>query len=73
MKRLLSPHNADRIASIINALSNKLQLIEIINFASTYYIIGTLVLKPLLIQAIGKNIDVADPGMEWNRFCAQLP
>jgi len=35
--------------------------------------VGTRVLKPLLIRALGADIDVADPNMEWNRWCAQLP
>lgn len=57
---------------VIELLSNDLQLVEVVNFASTYYV-GTRVLKPLLIQALGAKIDVADPNMEWNRWFAQLP
>lgn len=58
--------------NIVDAVSNQLKLIEIVNFASTYYV-GTRLLKPLLAQALGNNIDVADPNMEWNRWFSQLP
>ncbi len=57
---------------VVETLSGELQLVEVVNFASTYYV-GTRVLKPLLIQALGAQIDVADPNMEWNRWFAQLP
>ena len=57
---------------IIRDFSQQLELIAISNFASTYYV-GTRVLKPLLIQALGIDIDAADPGMEWNRWFSQLP
>ena len=57
---------------VIEALSDELQLIELVNFASTYYV-GTRVLKPLLNRALGGVIDVANPEMEWNRWFAQLP
>lgn len=61
---------------VIDALSNDLTLLDVANFSSTYYV-GTRVLKPLLIQALGqtagKEIDVADPDMEWNRWFASLP
>ena len=54
------------------ALAPTMELQEIVNFASTYYV-GSRVLKPLLAQACGLAIDVADPTMEWNRWFAQLP
>ena len=57
---------------IINAASDFLQLHEISNFSSTYYIC-TRIFKPLFIQALGIKKDVADPNMEWNRWAAQLP
>ncbi len=57
---------------LIKAASSHLQLIKIVDFASTYYV-GTRVLKPLLIKALGANINAADPDMEWNRLFAQLP
>jgi ubiquinone/menaquinone biosynthesis C-methylase UbiE len=57
---------------VIAALAPDLHLIEVDNFASTYYV-GTRVLKPLLIRALGANMDAADPKMEWNRWLSQLP
>jgi hypothetical protein len=47
-------------------------LVDIADFASTYYV-GTRVLKPLIIRALGAGLDVADPEAEWNRWFAQLP
>jgi ubiquinone/menaquinone biosynthesis C-methylase UbiE len=58
--------------NMVDSISNQLKLIKVVNFASTYYV-GTRLLKPLLIQALGKNINVADPNMEWNRWFSQLP
>ena len=57
---------------VVEAVSPELALTELINFSSTYYV-GTRVLKPLLVQALGADIDVANPDMEWNRWFAQLP
>lgn len=57
---------------VIEAVSSDLQIIELVNFSSTYYV-GTRVLKPLLIQALGSKTNAADPNMEWNRWFAQLP
>jgi len=57
---------------LIRALTSDLEIRTVVNFASTYYVLTRLI-KPLLIQAIGKKIDVADPSMEWNRWAAQLP
>lgn len=57
---------------VVAAVAPALELVEIANFASTYYV-GTRVLKPLLIQALDAKIDVARPDMEWNRWFAQLP
>jgi ubiquinone/menaquinone biosynthesis C-methylase UbiE len=50
----------------------RLKLETIVDFSSSYFV-GTRVLKPLLIQALGAAVDVADPEMEWNRWFAQLP
>jgi len=49
-----------------------MQLIEISNFASTYYV-GTRVLKPLLALATKAPLNVADPGAQWNRWFSALP
>jgi ubiquinone/menaquinone biosynthesis C-methylase UbiE len=57
---------------VIEALSPHLQLVELVNFASTYYV-GTRVLKPLLSQALGGSVDFRKPDMEWNRWFSQLP
>ena len=57
---------------VIEAAAGVLRLVEISSFASSYYV-GTRLLKPLLAQALGLQIDVTDPGMEWNRWFAQLP
>ena len=57
---------------VIEAASPDLKLVEMADFSSTYYV-GTRVLKPLLIQALGAKVNVANPAMEWNRWFAQLP
>ena len=57
---------------VIAELSGKMRLLEICNFASTYYV-GTRVLKPLLRQATNAPVDIADPGAEWNRWFSALP
>jgi len=58
--------------AIVNTLAEKMVLVETINFSSTYYL-GTRLLKPLLAKALGADINVADPNMEWNRLFSQLP
>ena len=57
---------------VISAVANEMQLVELSNFASTYYV-GTRVLKPLLAQASNVPLNVADPNAEWNRWFSQLP
>lgn len=57
---------------ISNDLESDIELIEISNFSSTYYV-GTRVLKPLLVKLLNLDINVSDPNMEWNRWFAQLP
>jgi len=57
---------------IVEAAREHADLVGISHFSSSYYVF-TRVLKPLLIEALGRKIDVADPAMEWNRFAAQLP
>ncbi len=54
------------------SLAEKMQLVEVSNFASTYYVC-TRLLKPLLIRATNAPVDAADPNAEWNRWCSQLP
>lgn len=57
---------------VIEAARPELELVELANFASTYFV-GTRVLKPLLVRAGLAHFDVADPNTEWNRFCSALP
>jgi SAM-dependent methyltransferase len=57
---------------VIDTASASADLVSVVHFASTYYV-ATRVLKPLLIEALGRPIDVADPRMEWNRWSASLP
>jgi ubiquinone/menaquinone biosynthesis C-methylase UbiE len=54
------------------AVAPQLELVELLDFASTYYV-GTRVLKPLLDQALGGRVNVADPSMDWNRWFSHLP
>ncbi len=58
--------------AVVDSLAPELELVEVRNFASTYYV-GTRVLKPLAAMAARSGIDVPDPGMHWNRFFASLP
>lgn len=57
---------------VIDAARPYADLVDVVHFASTYYV-ATRLVKPLLIEAIGRPIDVADPSMLWNQFAAQLP
>jgi len=57
---------------VIGAVSGEAELLELSNFASTYYV-GTRLLKPLLAQATRAPVSVADPNAEWNRWFSQLP
>ena len=57
---------------VVSALSPDLELVELVDFSSTYYI-GTRLLKPLVINALRLDIDVANPDMHWNRFFGSLP
>jgi ubiquinone/menaquinone biosynthesis C-methylase UbiE len=57
---------------VIAAARPEAALLELSNFASTYYV-GTRLLKPLLAQATRAPVSVADPNAEWNRWFSQLP
>jgi ubiquinone/menaquinone biosynthesis C-methylase UbiE len=57
---------------VIAAMQGEMELVELSNFASTYYV-GTRVLKPLLCRTTNAPVDVADPLAEWNRWFSQLP
>jgi ubiquinone/menaquinone biosynthesis C-methylase UbiE len=58
--------------AVIDELSGELELVELRDFASSYYV-GSRVLKPLLAQALGADVDVAAPEMDWNRWFSMLP
>ena len=55
-----------------SAAPDLLELEEVSNFSSTYFV-GTRVLKPLLASLLGDKVDAARPDMEWNRFFSMLP
>jgi ubiquinone/menaquinone biosynthesis C-methylase UbiE len=57
---------------VVEELAGDFEALELLDFASTYYV-GTRILKPLLIQALGADIDAADPNLDWNRWFSQLP
>ena len=57
---------------VIAAVSGQATLLELSNFASSYYV-GTRVLKPLLAQATHAPVNATDPNAEWNRWCSLLP
>lgn len=57
---------------VIDAAGDKLDLVELSNFASSYFV-GSRVLKPLLAEALNKNINIANPHMEWNLWLSKLP
>ena len=57
---------------VIAAAEPMATLVGVTHFASTYYV-ATRVFKPLLDQALGGRVDVADPHAEFNRWCAALP
>ncbi len=57
---------------VVEAVERELELEELSNFASSYYVV-TRFAKPLLARATGATIDVADPDAELNRLAAQLP
>jgi hypothetical protein len=57
---------------VIKDLAPHTDLVETAHFSSTYFV-GTRVLKPLLVKALGTDIDAFDPQMEWNHWFAQMP
>jgi ubiquinone/menaquinone biosynthesis C-methylase UbiE len=56
---------------VTSAIRGEAELLEISNFASTYYV-GTRLLKPLLAKATKAPISIADPNSEWNRWFSQF-
>ena len=57
---------------MIEFLGSNFELVDLVNFASTYFV-GTRLLKPLLAQALGGKLDPANPDAEWNRWFSTLP
>ncbi len=57
---------------LVAAVSPEWDVLEVSNFASSYYV-ATRVVKPLLARAAPVAVDVADPLMEWNRWASLLP
>ncbi len=57
---------------VIDALTPALKLVDVKNYASTYFV-ATRIFKPLLNEALGNRINTADPNMEWNRFWSMAP
>ena len=55
-----------------SAAPDLLELVEVSNFASTYFV-GTRILKPLLARGAQSSVNVGSPNMEWNRFFSMLP
>lgn len=53
-------------------LDGSLELVEIVNFASTYFA-ATRVIKPLLAKLTGDLVNPADPLMEFNRWMSMAP
>jgi ubiquinone/menaquinone biosynthesis C-methylase UbiE len=58
--------------AVVEALAPELELVEIANFASTYFVM-TRIVKPLLAKATGAPVAVADPAAEFNRWASLLP
>lgn len=57
---------------VIKEAPAELELKDVVNFSSTYYI-GTRLIKPLIAKALDANIDIANPDMHWNKWMASLP
>lgn len=51
---------------------HSMQLVQINNFASTYFVM-TRIIKPLFSYARGMENNIVDPNLEWNRFSSLLP
>ena len=57
---------------VIEFMAEELELMDLVNFASTYFV-GTRLLKPLLARALGGKMDPANPNAELNRWFSMLP
>ncbi|MGI9021599.1 MAG: class I SAM-dependent methyltransferase [Solirubrobacterales bacterium] len=61
-----------REEAVVALLEPEAELVELVDFASSYYV-ATRVLKPLLARAAEVPVDIADPDAEFNRWAARLP
>lgn len=59
-------------ARVADAVRDSMDLVEVVNFASTYFVMSRVV-KPLLAKATGAPVAVADPASHWNRWASQWP
>ena len=57
---------------VVDTLASAFDLVEIANFASTYFV-GTRVIKPLLAKAGDLETLIAEPDLHWNRWWSTLP
>lgn len=57
---------------VVEGTRPELELVEIVSFASTYFVMSRVV-KPLLAKTAASPIDVADPMSHWNRWASMLP
>lgn len=57
---------------VVAETSADFETVDIVNFASSYFV-GTRLLKPLLAQTLGADVEVANPNLHWNRWFANLP
>jgi ubiquinone/menaquinone biosynthesis C-methylase UbiE len=60
------------VTQVVAAVDRSLELVEVVDFASTYYV-GTRVMKPLLARMVDMTDKIADPEMHWNQWFAALP
>ena len=60
------------VTQIVAASDRWLELVEVVDFASSYYV-ATRIVKPLLARVAGTSDRVADPDMHWNQWVAALP
>jgi len=59
-------------AQVVEAAAPLFDLVEISNFASTYFVM-TRVVKPLLAKATSAPVRVADPASHLNRWASSMP
>ncbi len=57
---------------VVQALMDQAELVEIVNFSSSYFV-GTRVIKPLICKLTGREENIANPDLEWNKWFSQMP